>query len=110
MARGDVQTDGYIAISLNGTTTIQPGSGDEWMVTEIFADTPNGRFEMGDGSDFSDSIELPPAGGNTAATQALQLSAFSYAPRKLFITNSQYIRLQAAGAATIFSWTAIETK
>jgi hypothetical protein len=109
MAIDDVVSDYETDVANNARMSVQPASGDEWLITQaltisagsntgISPHTVNGDYNMG------------LWGGGTADEQLL-LSDVGVHPVKFLVTNSEYIRLfNSSGGTITMGFSAIKTK
>ena len=99
MARGDVITDSHVTVAQNSSVTVQPASGDEWLITWMSQGPSGGvRFEGYDGTNIANRQQWAPTGGNTAVQDRINLGLQNYGI-KLFFTNSEYFRLNEENTA-----------
>jgi hypothetical protein len=111
MAIDDVISDYEISISASATTSIQPASGDEWLVTWIGV----ANASVGDGklrAQTSDEEFGTALLGSTTQVLASDVGYSGAMPGiKFFVSNSDYIRLTNKGSGTIIgAFSAIKTK
>lgn len=111
MAVDDVISDWEVAWAATTTVSIQPASGVEWLLTEIFTtegttneglmyptttDAALHGFTMGSGG-YVDNQDLAVLTGMTS--------------RRWFVTNAQYPRLRNGGAqVNAFAYNGLQTK
>jgi hypothetical protein len=108
MAIDDVVSDYEVSVGNNGFGSIQPASGDEWLVTAVLYPS-NGSVGMAphtSGVYWSTGLW----GGNSTAS-TLQWDDMGPHPLQFFVTNSEYIRInnQSGGTLTC-GFSAIKTK
>ena len=108
MAIDDVVSDYEVSVANNNFGSIQPASGDEWLVTQIMYPS-NGSVGL---APHSSSVYWSPGlfGGNTTSG-TLDWDHLGGRPLKFLCTNSEYIRInnQSGGALTC-GFSAIKTK
>lgn len=94
--------EGQSSVANNGYLTIQPASGEEAVIVEIFANG-GGKLKVNnyDGTTEVTKLDLSSAGGDPWPVHGDCLP----------VTNSKYIRVQNLnGAAMIMGWKGFYTK
>jgi hypothetical protein len=113
MARGDVQAVWHISLASNGTHDIQPGSGDEWMLSEMLGDKDAcNNMEGGDGSNFTGVFETIFPGASSGASEAPFMAGGKQATSwSFYMTNGEFIRIiNQSGTTQVIGYGALETK
>ena len=107
MAIDDVVSDWDLTATAGSRISIQPASGDEWMVTHVMTlDDWNLNSHTN-----SDNFDLGPVGGNTAVTDHWATSGGGVLPVRMFLTNSEYVRFHNdSGGQRGLVFSAIKTK
>jgi hypothetical protein len=96
MAVDDVISNYFTDIADSAGLSIQPASGDEWLVTQLLAEEV-GPFYVRAG-DGGSNFEIGTFGGNTARQSRFGL--FGIRPVRFFLTNSEYIILYNESGGT----------
>jgi len=111
MARGDVQSDLYIALG-SGTQDIQPGSGDEYLVTGLYSEgSTSGAYLLGrSGGSTTGSLRAGPRGNNSNPDSRWGLAGWGLRPIKFIIDNTNFIQIIGDTAGIDVGYSAIETK
>jgi len=106
MAIDDVISDYEAQISNGAQLSIQPASGDEWLVTHFF--TEAGVWGLRPHTDVAD-VNIGHWGGITV--DSVELQEMGLHNLRLFLTNSEYIKLNnATGSTKSAGYSAIKTK
>tara|TARA_Y100000310_G_scaffold291725_1_gene319882 strand:+ start:4433 stop:4756 length:324 start_codon:yes stop_codon:yes gene_type:complete len=106
MAVDDVVSDFDTGVATTAIGSIQPASGDEWLVTHIFAAIDN--WDLLSHVDAK-SYMVGLFGGDTAA--AVKITEVGLNPVRLFMTNSEYLRVRNNdGGTRSFAFSAIKIK
>ena len=107
MAIDDVVSDYTTSLSNNARLSLQPASGDEWLVTHVFVKDPH---ELNPTSS-TNTILLGPLGTNTALTADWSLGGAGQFPLAMLVTNSDYFRIKnVSGSTRNAGFSAIKTK
>ena len=108
MAIDDVVSDYVISTGNNAFATIQPASGDEWLVTHVLFPT-NGSCGMAPHT--TDTYWSPGLFGGNSTSGTLDWDHLGGRTVQFFVTNSEYIRMsnQSGGTLTL-GFSAIKTK
>jgi hypothetical protein len=113
MARGDVISDWELSQASGTVTSLQPASGDEWMITLI----GNNNGTIGQHRMYlqttADIIYGNNSGIGTSETPVSQVQFFlgTAAAAKVFASNSDYPRLHNGSPSTkVTSYSAIKIK
>jgi len=106
MAIDDVISDYDNDVLTTAQLTIQPASGDEWLVTHLLVEAASWSLRPHTNTaDFQTGLH----GGDT--TVGTNLDDPGMHPVKLFLTNGEYIKLQnGAGGTQNGGFSAIKTK
>ncbi len=103
MARGDVVND-IQDIAASGFLTFQPGAGVEVMITEIGSEEWSGSSP-----DFTPNVEIQLYDGSLFTLHRTASEAWPQ-PLRLFINNTNYLRIKNRSASTrSLSYTGIQT-
>jgi len=107
MARGDVISDYQTSVANNANLSIQPASGDEWLVVHTLM---NGAYQLR--SHTAAESWRPGLTGGTTTVGSVQGSEVGWAyPHKFLLTNSEYIRvLNESGATKEIGFSGIKIK
>jgi hypothetical protein len=111
MAVDDVISDWEVAWAATTTVSIQPASGVEWLLTEIF--TTEGATN--EGLIYPTTTDSPltsfvPGATSFGPNQDLAVIT-GLASRRWFVTNAQYPRLRnAGGEVNAFAYNGLQTK
>ena len=108
MAIDDIVSDYEVSVANNNFGSIQPASGDEWLVTQIMYPS-NGSVGMAPHT--QDVYWAQGLFGGVTSPATLQWDDLGARPVKFLCTNSEYIRIsnQSGGALTC-GFSAIKTK
>lgn len=100
MTAGDAVAPAPSSISAGAYLAIQPGSGVEWCIHNIFAGLASCELSFYDGTN---TIVIDTQGTSTTGN--------GWVNQCFFITNSCYLRLKNnAATASLFSFTGVQTK
>ena len=111
MARGDVQSDLYIALG-SGTQDIQPADGDEYLVTGLYSEgTSSGAYLLGrSGGSTTGSLRAGPRGNNSNPDSRWGLAGWGLRPVKFIISYTNFIQIIGDTGGIDVGYSAIETK
>lgn len=106
MAIDDVISDYETSVANAARVSLQPASGDEWLVTDwIMLGNPWNINPHTDTSVFRVGLW----GGSTSSTD--DFAAIAMHESRLLLTNSEYVRfLNSTGSTGNFGFSAIKTK
>ena len=109
MAIDDVISDYETSVSNGGYLSVQPASGDEWVVTHVSMCNPVVGWLMTSHSDTAGMVSGK-IGGSTTADLAVA-SSFGMHQLRLLVTNSEYFRIyNGTGGAVNAGYSAVKTK
>ena len=109
MAIDDVMSDYETSVANNSALSLQPTSGDEWLVTHFLLTGSTGTWDMISHTN-GEFTAAGMWGGSTAAGFEIGQQIGVHQVRYL-VTNSEYIRLNNRTAATRdIGFSAIKTK
>ena len=107
MAIDDVISDFETSVAATAILSIQPASGDEWLVTQI--NCPGTMLYGLLSQTVTQALKPGHYGGETAESQ--DLGDVGTHPIKFLLTNSDYLRVQNnSGSTREFGYSAIKTK
>ena len=108
MAIDDVMSDYEVSVANGAFASIQPASGDEWLVTQLMYPTNAGVSASPHTTDIYWNQGL--VGGKTAP-DFLAWDDIGARPTSFLVTNSEYIRMSNQSGVTLFlGFSAIKTK
>ena len=107
MAIDDVVSSYQNSVANNGALSIQPASGDEWLVTQLMSQH-SGTMTIRSHGDTNMTSGI--FAGATSVTEDMQYAGTR--SFKFLVTNSEYIKLynNASGATKVLGFSAIKTK
>ena len=107
MAIDDVISNYDTAISDGNTLSIQPASGDEWLITSVGVEGTSGwDFQVNGNTAVYQSGYW---GGETGTSNGVH--NFSLCPIHFFVTNTEYLILKnGSGSTDNAGYSAIKTK
>jgi len=110
MARGDIISDWDVTIAATTTISVQPASGVEWLVTEIYStEGVDSGVQLYPTTD-NDSLKMAYP-GSTSFSAAVHIQLFGVVSRKWFLTNAQYLRIRNAEVnEETFIYSGLQTK
>ena len=109
MAIDDVVSDYETSVANGSKVTIQPASGDEWLVTHILVEAPSEALWTLESHTETNDFATGLYGGDTVWSTPLGIVGVR--PYKLLLTNSEFVRLHnQAGADRYAGFSAIKTK
>lgn len=110
MAVDDVISDWEVSISSGGRTALQPGSGVEWLITELLSDELTNSEAVIFPTVTSDYYKTQPPNVSSFVPNASMINMFVN-PAYWTVTNGQYPRMANEGSATeIWIYSGIQTK
>jgi hypothetical protein len=108
MARGDVVSDWELSVSTGGYVSIQPASGDEWLVTHMGGSGATATMEV-QMPTVANALMTALHAGETGVAEIADVIYWGNA--KLLLTNAEYFRVrQDSGGTTYFVYSALKTK
>lgn len=108
MAIDDVVSDYVISTGNNAFASIQPASGDEWLLTTVLYPTSG---SVGMAPHTQDVYWSPGTYGGRTDDGTLDWDHLGARPIQLFLTNSEYVRMSNQSGGTIYlGFSAIKTK
>lgn len=108
MAIDDVVSSYNNSLANGANLSIQPTSGDEWLMTSAFTRDASDIHLYPHTSDGAATTGL--WGGRTTANAALSLG-MGYSTIQLLLTNSEYVRINnSSGGTKVVGYSAIKTK
>jgi len=108
MAIDDIVSDYEVSVANSNFGSIQPASGDEWLVTHLLYPT-NGAVGMAPHT--QDVYWAQGLFGGVTSPATLQWDDLGARPVKFLCTNSEYIRMYNSSGGTLFlGFSAIKTK
>jgi hypothetical protein len=110
MAIDDVISDFETSVSPEARLSIQPASGDEWLVTHFFLLGGTSAIRL-NAHDNTRNFIIGCWGGKTAV-ESSELREIGLHEYRFFMTNSEYLRIlnESDAATLIFGYSAIKTK
>ena len=109
MAIDDVVSDYETSVANNAKVTIQPASGDEWLVTQLLVEGPSEALWTLESHTQTNDYESGLYGGDTSYNTSLGIVGVR--TYKLLMTNSEYVRMHNQTGATRYAgFSAIKTK
>jgi len=109
MAIDDVISDYETAVANSGYLSVQPASGDEWVVTHVSMCNPVSGWLLTSHSDTQGMVSGK-IGGSTTADFA-PASSWGMHQLRFLVTNSEYFRIYNGTGGTVNAgYSAIKTK
>jgi hypothetical protein len=108
MAIDDVSSDYETSVANNGYLSVQPASGDEWLVTHIIMTGVVGTWDILSHTSTAIAV-IGYFGGN--ATTDFEFGPVGLNEQAWLVTNSEYIRIKNRTSGTrSMGYSAIKTK
>ena len=109
MAIDDVVSDYESDVANNARMSVQPASGDEWLITQVLTISAGSSTGISPHT-VNDQYNMGLWGGGTADEQLLLTDVGAHSV-KFLVSNSEYIRLNNQSGSTItMGFSAIKTK